>query len=233
MSFLLAPRKIKVSLAGGSQGVPKEAKATLMPNFFEVGPMAKKTYFLELLLDLNQLLEVQILKFNLLLCHCRCVCVCVCLCVCLCLSVGRDDDGDRFERSVSPNEKNCRRHFFFFGFWGFNFRQSLLHSVELNHFFQLFFHLPQQPFLMPPKRASRAKASSGSKDTDSQDVVMEGHTPAVAVESAAEEPNQTSADGNITAIIKRSVKRTRELFAEDQDNIYSTPTEDQLRCVSS
>ncbi|KAG0291168.1 hypothetical protein BGZ97_005973, partial [Linnemannia gamsii] len=81
---------------------------------------------------------------------------------------------------------------------------------------------------MPPKRASRAKASSGSKDTDSQDVVMEGHTPAVAVESAAEEPNQTSADGNITAIIKRSVKRTRELFAEDQDNIYSTPTEDQL-----
>ncbi|KAF9120202.1 pre-mRNA-splicing factor prp46, partial [Mortierella sp. GBA39] len=82
---------------------------------------------------------------------------------------------------------------------------------------------------MPPKRASRAKASSTSKDTDSQDVVMEGHTPAVAIESAAEESNQAAvADGDITAILKRSVKRTRELFAEDQENIYSTPTEDQL-----
>ncbi|KAG9070799.1 pre-mRNA-splicing factor prp46 [Linnemannia hyalina] len=83
---------------------------------------------------------------------------------------------------------------------------------------------------MPPKRASRAKASSTTtKDTDSQDVVMDGHTPAVAIESAAEESNQAAvADGDITAIVKRSVKRTRELFAEDQENIYSTPTEDQL-----
>lgn len=62
---------------------------------------------------------------------------------------------------------------------------------------------------------------------------MEGHTPAVAVESAAEESNQTTAaDGDITVIVKRSVKRTRELFAEDQENIYSTPSEDQLRCAS-
>lgn len=62
---------------------------------------------------------------------------------------------------------------------------------------------------------------------------MEGHTPAVTIESAAEESNQTAvADGNITAIVKRSVKRTRELFAEDQENIYSTPSEDQLRYAS-
>ena len=84
---------------------------------------------------------------------------------------------------------------------------------------------------MPPKRASRTKAPTSSKDTDGQDVVMEGHTPAVAIESATEESNQAAvADGDITAIVKRSVKRTRELFAEDQENIYSTPTEDQLRC---
>ncbi|KAF9118123.1 hypothetical protein BG015_006736, partial [Linnemannia schmuckeri] len=82
---------------------------------------------------------------------------------------------------------------------------------------------------MPPKRASRAKVSSSSKDTDSQDVVMEGHTLAVGIESAAEESNQNAAvDGDITTIVKRSVKRTRELFAEDQENIYSTLTEDQL-----
>ncbi|KAF9913136.1 pre-mRNA-splicing factor prp46 [Linnemannia zychae] len=83
---------------------------------------------------------------------------------------------------------------------------------------------------MPPKRASRTKDSS-KKDTVSQDVVMEGHAPAVAVESAAEEEsnqNATDVEGDIRAIVKRSVKRTREFFAEDLDNLYSTPTEDQL-----
>ncbi|KAG0247983.1 hypothetical protein BGZ95_008274, partial [Linnemannia exigua] len=83
---------------------------------------------------------------------------------------------------------------------------------------------------MPPKRASRTKASS--KDTDSsQDVVMEGQAPATAIESAAEEDSNQiaiNAEGDIKAIVKRSVKRTRELFAEDQENLYSTPAEDQL-----
>jgi pleiotropic regulator 1 len=85
---------------------------------------------------------------------------------------------------------------------------------------------------MPPKRASRTKASSNSKDTDSQDVVMEDHTPAFAIASATEESNQNAADGDIMAIVKRSVKRTRELFAENQENIYSLlPSEDQPRCA--
>ncbi|KAG0043895.1 hypothetical protein BGZ89_006274, partial [Linnemannia elongata] len=72
---------------------------------------------------------------------------------------------------------------------------------------------------MPPKRASRTKASTSSKVTNGQDVDMEGHTPAVAVESAAGESKQAAVgDGDTMAIVKRSVKRTRELFAEDQEN---------------
>ncbi|KAG0374587.1 pre-mRNA-splicing factor prp46 [Mortierella sp. AD032] len=84
---------------------------------------------------------------------------------------------------------------------------------------------------MPPKRASRAKASNSSKDAGSnQDVVMEGHAPAVAIESAAEEESNQNAnvEGDIKSIVKRSIKRTRELFAEDQENLYSTPADDQL-----
>ncbi|KAF9098894.1 hypothetical protein BGX29_007391 [Mortierella sp. GBA35] len=56
--------------------------------------------------------------------------------------------------------------------------------------------------------------------------------PAVAIESAAEESNHdqiADTEGDIKAIVKRFIKQTRELFAEDQENIYSTPTEDQLR----
>ncbi|KAF9179748.1 pre-mRNA-splicing factor prp46 [Haplosporangium sp. Z 767] len=72
---------------------------------------------------------------------------------------------------------------------------------------------------MPPKRASRSRTN---KDTDVQDVVMEGNAPEVAVESASDEPVS-----DLKAILQRSVKRTRELFAEDQENIYAGTTEDQ------
>ncbi|KAI7816115.1 hypothetical protein BC939DRAFT_533807, partial [Gamsiella multidivaricata] len=78
---------------------------------------------------------------------------------------------------------------------------------------------------MPPKRASRAKANKG---TDTHDVVMEGAVPEVAVESTSEESNHIQNDStSVKAILQRSVKRTRELFAEDQENLYAAPLEEQ------
>ncbi|KAF9574427.1 pre-mRNA-splicing factor prp46 [Mortierella alpina] len=84
---------------------------------------------------------------------------------------------------------------------------------------------------MPPKRASRARTA---KNTDVQDVVMEGNAPEVALESAAD-PSTLQVDNNqdetstaaLMAILQRSVKRTRELFAEDQENTYITPSDEQ------
>ncbi|KAG0247308.1 hypothetical protein BG011_001703, partial [Mortierella polycephala] len=72
---------------------------------------------------------------------------------------------------------------------------------------------------MPPKRASRSRTN---KEKDVQDVVMAGNAPEVAVESASDEPIS-----DLKAILQQSVKRTRELFAEDQENIYAGPVEDQ------
>ncbi|KAF9943946.1 hypothetical protein BGZ65_012958, partial [Modicella reniformis] len=79
---------------------------------------------------------------------------------------------------------------------------------------------------MPTKRASRAQAN---KDADNTDVAMEGATPEVAVEAAPEDSNdnRNEAASELKAILQRSVKRTRELFAEDQDNIYTGPSEEQ------
>ncbi|KAF9301306.1 hypothetical protein BGZ91_009599, partial [Linnemannia elongata] len=54
---------------------------------------------------------------------------------------------------------------------------------------------------MPPKRASRTKAPTSSKVTNGQDVDMEGHTPAVAVESAAGESNQAAVGDEDTMAI--------------------------------
>jgi pleiotropic regulator 1 len=81
---------------------------------------------------------------------------------------------------------------------------------------------------MPPKRASRAKAS---KDVDIQDVVVDVPTPSVAVESVSEESNniQNDSTSELKAILQSSVMRTRELFAEDQENIYTAPSEEQAR----
>ncbi|KAI1315422.1 pre-mRNA-splicing factor prp46 [Mortierella claussenii] len=77
---------------------------------------------------------------------------------------------------------------------------------------------------MPPKRASRAKVS---KDVDTQDVVMEA-TPEVVVESVTVTSHTSdSAPSEVKAILHRSVKRTREFFAEDQENIYAVPPEEQ------
>lgn len=71
--LLLTPRKstIRPWLFRGEQ---TQTAVELMPKV-EVGvvPLMAKTYFLELLLDFDQLLEVQVLKFNLLLCHCWCL----------------------------------------------------------------------------------------------------------------------------------------------------------------
>ncbi|KAF9358165.1 pre-mRNA-splicing factor prp46 [Mortierella sp. AD094] len=82
---------------------------------------------------------------------------------------------------------------------------------------------------MPPKRASRTR---GSKSTDTQDVVMEGTVPEVSVESIPEESNHSQNDNQedsseLKTILLQSVKRTRELFADDQDSLYSTPSEEQ------
>lgn len=35
--------------------------------------------------------------------------------------------------------------------------------------------------------------------------------------------------GSLKSILEKSAKRTRELFAEDQESLYITPTEDQTR----
>ncbi|KAK3828706.1 MAG: WD40-repeat-containing domain protein [Benniella sp.] len=79
---------------------------------------------------------------------------------------------------------------------------------------------------MPPKRASRAKANKNAEGTD---VVMEATTPAVAVQTAPEDsdPTQNDATSELKTILQRSVKRTRELFAQDQDDIYTGLGEDQ------
>jgi len=77
---------------------------------------------------------------------------------------------------------------------------------------------------MPPKRASKRT----SKNADApEDVVMAGNTPEVAVESA---PEDSSPAGELKAMLERSAKRTRELFAEDQENISTAPAEEQDRC---
>lgn len=65
---------------------------------------------------------------------------------------------------------------------------------------------------------------------------MEGNAPEVALESSAD-PSTIQVDSNqddtsataLKAILQRSVKRTRELFAEDQENIYITPSDEQER----
>jgi hypothetical protein len=74
---------------------------------------------------------------------------------------------------------------------------------------------------MPPKRASRAKASEVTEDV--QDVVLTGNTPEVAIEATPETSH------SLRAILERSAKRTRELFAEDQENINTAPVEEQAR----
>lgn len=38
--------------------------------------------------------------------------------------------------------------------------------------------------------------------------------------------------GSLKSILEKSAKRTRELFAEDQESLYITPTEDQTRYSS-
>ncbi|KAG0026389.1 pre-mRNA-splicing factor prp46 [Podila clonocystis] len=73
---------------------------------------------------------------------------------------------------------------------------------------------------MPPKRASRAKAS---KAEEAQDVVMIGDAPDAVVPDVAIAADQDS----LKSILEKSVKRTRGLFAEDQESLYITPTEDQ------
>jgi hypothetical protein len=78
---------------------------------------------------------------------------------------------------------------------------------------------------MPPKRASRAKAS---KADESQDVVMAGDAPDAVVPDVAIAADQ----GSLKSILEKSAKRTRELFAEDQESLYITPTEDQTRYTS-
>jgi len=76
---------------------------------------------------------------------------------------------------------------------------------------------------MPPKRASRAKASS--KAEESPDVAMTGDALDAVVPDVATDADQ----GSLKSILEKSAKRTRELFAEDQERIYITPTEDQTR----
>lgn len=76
---------------------------------------------------------------------------------------------------------------------------------------------------MPLKRASRAKASS--KAEESPDVAMTGDAPDAVVPDVATDADQ----GSLKSILEKSAKRTRELFAEDQESIYITPTEDQTR----
>ncbi|KAG0016365.1 pre-mRNA-splicing factor prp46 [Entomortierella chlamydospora] len=82
---------------------------------------------------------------------------------------------------------------------------------------------------MPPKRASRTK---GSQSTDTQDVVMEGAVPEVSIESIPEESNHSQNDNQedsseLKAILLKSVKRTRELFADDQDSLFASTSEEQ------
>lgn len=81
---------------------------------------------------------------------------------------------------------------------------------------------------MPPKRASRARAN---KNTDNADVVVEGAVPEVAVATASEDPIPSHSDpaSELKAILQRSVKRTRDLFAEDQDDMYTGLSEEQAR----
>jgi pleiotropic regulator 1 len=81
---------------------------------------------------------------------------------------------------------------------------------------------------MPPKRASRARANKNAEGTD---VAMEAATPAVAVQTAPEDsdPTQNDATSELKTILQRSVKRTRELFAQDQEDIYTGLDEDQPR----
>ncbi|ORZ26990.1 WD40-repeat-containing domain protein [Lobosporangium transversale] len=57
---------------------------------------------------------------------------------------------------------------------------------------------------------------------------MEGDTPEISVESNPEPSTQESSPtSELKTILQRSVKRTRELFADDQENIYAVPLEEQ------
>ncbi|KAF9578183.1 pre-mRNA-splicing factor prp46 [Lunasporangiospora selenospora] len=90
--------------------------------------------------------------------------------------------------------------------------------------------------MAPPKRAgSRAKAAaeaSQDKDKDRddvQDVVMTGNIPESASsnhEGDATENSRSPAASELRAMLQRSVKRTRELFAEDETTLYGAPAED-------
>ncbi|KAF9426722.1 pre-mRNA-splicing factor prp46 [Podila epigama] len=78
---------------------------------------------------------------------------------------------------------------------------------------------------MPPKRASRSKASNKGEEAESQDVVIENNIPDAVVPDAAEA--ETDQGSELKVIVERAVKRTRDLFAEDQESIYVLPAEDQ------
>ncbi|KAG0217787.1 WD40-repeat-containing domain protein [Mortierella sp. GBAus27b] len=79
---------------------------------------------------------------------------------------------------------------------------------------------------MPSERASRSRKN---KDANNVDVVMEGAVPEVAAESVPEDSNLThnSTALELKTILQRSGKRTRELFAQDEDDIYAGLGEDQ------
>ncbi|KAF9410091.1 pre-mRNA-splicing factor prp46 [Entomortierella beljakovae] len=79
---------------------------------------------------------------------------------------------------------------------------------------------------MPPKRASKAKAKAGKNDIV-QDVAMEEATPDISIESAPEQSNDSNEASEIKTTLLRSIKRTRELFAEDQENINTTLGDEQ------
>jgi pleiotropic regulator 1 len=81
---------------------------------------------------------------------------------------------------------------------------------------------------MPSERASRSRKN---KDADNADVVMEGAVPEVAAESVPEDSNLThnSTALELKTILQRSGKRTRELFAQDENDIYTGLGDDQAR----
>ncbi|KAG0325407.1 pre-mRNA-splicing factor prp46 [Dissophora globulifera] len=86
---------------------------------------------------------------------------------------------------------------------------------------------------MPPKRASRAKASTAASDADIQDAVMESATSETSIQSKPDESNTPLIDGSdLKLVLQRSAKRTREFFAEDQENINTIPVEESSsQCV--
>lgn len=57
---------------------------------------------------------------------------------------------------------------------------------------------------------------------------MAGDAPDAVVPDVAIAADQDS----LKSILEKSAKRTRELFAEDQESLYITPTEDQTRYTS-